>query len=167
MGESPGKWAREQRMHEASVLLRQILVLNDAVEFHLRRCLNTNDTDLQAMQLLMQQGSMTPTELAKRLHLSAAATTTVVDRLVRREHAERVLHPDDRRRTLIRPLPAATAEVMELILPMITDSDAVIREMSPQEQEVVVRYLDGVGGSMRSFIGSLQERFARESGGSA
>lgn len=149
-------------MHKASILLRQILVLNDAVEFHTRRCLNTNDTDLQAMQLLMYQGSMTPTELARRLHLSAAATTTVIDRLVRREHAERVLHPDDRRRTLIRPVPSAAAEVMELILPMISESDAVIQSMSPAEQDAVVRYLEGVGDSMRSFIGDLQTRLAAE-----
>lgn len=158
MGDSSGKWTRENSVHPASVLLRQILVLNDVVEFHTRRCLNTNETDLQAMQLLMQQGSMTPSELAERLHLSAAAITTVIDRLVRRGHAERVVHPADRRRALIRPIPAAAAEVMELILPMIENSDAVVQEMTPQEQSVVVRYLDGVAGSMRSFIGDLQER---------
>ncbi|MGP6172936.1 MarR family winged helix-turn-helix transcriptional regulator [Corynebacterium sp. A21] len=145
-------------MHQASVLLRQILVLNDTVEFHTRRCLNTNETDLQAMQLLMQHGSMTPTELSERLHLSAAAVTTVIDRLVRREHAERVVHPGDRRRTLIRPIPAAAAEVLELIWPMIENSDAVVREMSAQEQAVVVRYLNGVAGSMRSFIEDLKGR---------
>lgn len=142
-------------VHPASVLLRQILVLNDTVEFHTRRHLHTNETDLQAMQLLMRHGSMTPTQLAEYLHLTAAATTTVIDRMVRRGHAHRVPHPQDRRRTLIEPIPHASEQVMELIRPMIEGADAVVRAMPEESQQAVVDYLAGVSESMRDFIAHL------------
>lgn len=144
-------------VHPASVLLRQIFVLNDAVEFHIRRHLNTNETDLQAMQLLMRHGKMTPTQLSEQLHLTAAATTTVIDRLVRREHACRVPHPEDRRRTLIKPIPDASEQVMGLILPMIRDADSRVRTMPDEAQEAVIEYLEGVSDSMQAFIDHLTD----------
>lgn len=155
----PG-WGRDQYvgLHQASLLLRRILVLNDRVEFHTRTHLETSDTDLQAMQLLMNSGELTPTQLAQRLHLSTAAVTTVIDRLVQRGHAERVPHPGDRRRTLIRPIPAAAGKVMALIRPMIEDTDQVAQRMDPTEQDAVVDYLAGVIDSMERFVGDLAQR---------
>lgn len=149
---------QQANLHEASLLLRKIMVLNDRVEFHTRTHLDTSDTDLQAMQLLMNSGELTPTQLAQRLHLSAAAVTTVIDRLVQRHHAERVPHPGDRRRTLIRPIPAAAGKIMALIRPMIEDSDQVAQRMDPAAQEAVVDYLAGIIDSMERFVEDLSQR---------
>lgn len=145
-------------LHEASRLLRRVLVLNDAVEYLARTQLETNDTDLQAMQILMNQGELTPTQLSEQLHLSAAATTTVIDRLVRRKHAERVPHPADRRRILIRPLPAAAEKVMNVIWPMILRTDEVVHDMSAPEQTAVTDYLRGVVAAMETFIDTVPDQ---------
>ena len=67
------------RMHPATVLLRQILELNEVMEFAMRREMSLNETDFQAMQHLIKHRSMSPGELAQFLHLTAAATTTVID----------------------------------------------------------------------------------------
>lgn len=158
MTEPPHEHHRNPGLHEASLLLRKILVLNDRVEFHTRTHLDTSETDLQAMQLLMNSGELTPTQLAERLHLSAAAVTTVIDRLVHRGHAERVPHPGDRRRTLIRPLPAAAGKVMALIRPVIERSDQVAHQLDPAAQEAVVDYLSGIIDSMEQFVLDLARR---------
>lgn len=158
MTEPPHEHHRAPGLHEASLLLRKILVLNDRVEFHTRTHLDTSETDLQAMQLLMNSGELTPTQLAERLHLSAAAVTTVIDRLVHRGHAERVPHPGDRRRTLIRPIPAAAGRIMALIRPMIERSDQVAHQLEPAAQEAVVDYLAGIIDSMEQFVQDLTAR---------
>lgn len=142
--------------HAASVLLRRVLVLNEVLEFQVRRRVDTSETDLQAMQHLMRHRQMTPTALAEALHLSTAATTTVIDRLVRRGHAERGRHPADRRRTLITPEPDAMESVMSILRPMIDDSEVLLHAMSPEAQDAVVDYLEGVVSAMVALISRLE-----------
>ncbi|GAA4283624.1 hypothetical protein GCM10022261_11550 [Brevibacterium daeguense] len=153
-GRAPGR--EGLALHRASVLLRQVLVLNEEVEHRLQRQIDTSETDLRAMQHLMRQRQMTPTELAEALRLSTAATTTVIDRLVRRGHAVRAPHPADRRRTLIRPDRAAADRVMSVVRPLISETDSVVQEMPPPAQQAVVDYLEGVIAAMRSTISRLQ-----------
>lgn len=147
--------SQRPRMHRASVLLREVLVLNEVVEFEMRKHLDTSETDFQAMQHLMRHGQMSPSELAEALHLTPAAATTVIDRLVHRRHAERAPHPADRRRTLIKPVPEAVNRVMGTLRPMIYETDAAIRQMPPEAQQAVVDYLENVIMSMQGLVSDL------------
>ncbi|MGM0930066.1 MAG: MarR family winged helix-turn-helix transcriptional regulator [Actinomycetota bacterium] len=142
-------------MHDASVLMRKVLVLNDVVEYQMRRVMGTNETDFQAMQHLMTKGPMTPSQLADALHITTAAVTTVVDRLVRADHARRTPHPLDRRSMLIEPKPHAAVQVMSKLMPMIRQTDQLVREMEPAQQEAVVTYLAGVVQAMEQRIAEL------------
>ncbi|MGO1972150.1 MAG: MarR family winged helix-turn-helix transcriptional regulator [Propionibacteriaceae bacterium] len=142
-------------MHRATVLLRDVLVLNDEVEFEMRKHLDTSETDFQAMQHLMRRGQMKPTELADALHVTSAGATTVIDRLVRRGHAERVPHPGDRRSVLIKPKEDATQSAMSVLRPMIDVTDAAVRQMPVEAQGAVVDYLESVVASMRDLLSEL------------
>lgn len=143
--------------HRASVLTRDLLVLGKSVSFHLRRRMRTSETDFEAMQHLMRRGELTHTQLAQELHLSTAATTTVVDRLVRRGHAERVPDPADRRKSLIRPLSHAARALMDELRPMISQSDAVVKAMPAEGQEAVVEYLESVMAAMRTLVARYED----------
>jgi len=59
-------------------------------------------TDMKALQLLLQDGPLTPGDLAARLNLTSGAVTSVLDRLERREMIRREAHPDDRRKVIVR-----------------------------------------------------------------
>ncbi len=59
-------------------------------------------TDMKALQLLLQEGPLTPGDLAGRLKLTSGAVTSVLDRLERREMVRREPHPDDRRKVVVR-----------------------------------------------------------------
>jgi DNA-binding MarR family transcriptional regulator len=59
-------------------------------------------TDMKALQLLLQQGPLTPGDLAVQLKLTSGAVTSVLDRLERREMIRREPHPDDRRKVIVR-----------------------------------------------------------------
>ncbi|WP_425862244.1 MarR family winged helix-turn-helix transcriptional regulator [Arthrobacter sp. TWP1-1] len=144
------------KMHQASVLVRQVLVLNEEMEFIMRREMDINETDFQAMQHLMKQRTMSPGELAKLLHLTPAATTTVIDRLVRKGHVQRAPHPTDRRRWLISPSEDSVREAMEKLMPMILEVDEKVRGYDDAEQAAIVDFLGAVVGSMNSRITALQ-----------
>ncbi|MFQ4147396.1 MarR family transcriptional regulator [Arthrobacter sp. LAPM80] len=136
------------RMHPATVVLRQILELNEVMEFAMRRELALKETDFQAMQHLIKHRTMSPGELAQLLHLTPAATTTVIDRLESKGHISRTPHPTDRRRQLISPSPKSVKETMARLMPMILGVDAKVRTYTPQEQEAIVDFLTSVAGSM-------------------
>ena len=111
-------------------------------EAHVGRQLTVNPTDLQAMELLIANGPLSPTELARRLSISTAAVTSVVDRLVALRHVRRTEHPTDRRGILVVPSPSSVERAMQTLTPMITGIDAVLDEFSAAEQTVVTSYLE-------------------------
>lgn len=143
-------------MHQASVLVRQVLVLNEAMEFIMRREMDINETDFQAMQHLMKQPSMSPGELAQLLHLTPAATTTVIDRLVLKGHVQRAPHPTDRRRWLISPSEKSVRDAMEKLMPMILEVDEKVRSYDHADQAVIVDFLGAVVGSIKNRITALE-----------
>lgn len=135
--------------HDATQLLRELLDVTDDFERSLGDELAVNQTDLTAMQHLIAVGPLSPTALAERLELSTAAVTTVIDRLQASGHAYRVPNPDDRRGTLVVPEPASIGRAMSRIIPMVSAVDAAVREFSPDEQRIIVRYLRTVVDAYR------------------
>lgn len=129
---------------EPTVLLREILEVTDEFSAHLGRELTVNKTDLQAMQHLISSGPLSPTELARRLGISTAAVTAVVDRLVAVDHVSRTQNPTDRRGVLVVPAPESVARAMNALMPMIIGIDAVLDEFSPAEQKIIASYLERV-----------------------
>lgn len=145
-------------MHPASILVRDVLVLNETMEFIMRREMDINETDFQAMQHLLKLRSMSPGELAQMLHLTPAATTTVIDRLVTKGHVHRTPHPTDRRRWVISPSEESVKSAMEMLMPMILDVDRAVRGYGEHEQRVIVDFLSGVVQSMSVRIAVLEQQ---------
>lgn len=131
------------------MLLREFLTLSDAFEARLARALGVNRTDLDAMELLIEQGSMSPTDLARGLGITPAAATLVVDRLVAVGHAERAPHPTDRRAVRVVPHPASVARAMDELMPVIGEVDAVLDAFDPAERGTIEAYLEAVMGVYR------------------
>lgn len=69
-----------------------------------------NVTDMECLRLLFLKGVATPSELARHTGLTSGATTAMLDRLTKAGLIERRPNPDDRRGTLVSPLPAASAQ---------------------------------------------------------
>lgn len=128
-------------VHETTALLRLILRISEDFTGYMGEQLTVNPTDLAAMQYLIMEGPMSPTQLAKKLNLSTAATTVVADRLTRVGHVTRAPHPTDRRAIIIKPAEESVAKAMGTLMPMIRGIDTVIHEFTPDEQEAISRYL--------------------------
>jgi len=141
-----------QRVQDATVLLRDIRELSAAFETHLGGELTVNPTDLTAMEHLIQSGPLTPTDLARRLGVSTAAATTVIDRLTAVGHVTRTPNPADRRGVLVVPAPASVARAMGALMPMIMSIDKVLDSYSDAEKAVITDYLERVVAAYRQHI---------------
>lgn len=153
--------------HAATHLLRDLIDLTGDFERLVGAELEVNPTDFTAMQHLIVAGPLSPTALADRLELSTAAVTTVIDRLEASGHAHRIRNPDDRRGTLVVPEPASIRRAMSSIVPMVSAVDDAVREFSPDEQEVIVRYLRAVVDAYRDRVPQPERAGSRSAGSSA
>ncbi|MEA9987176.1 MarR family winged helix-turn-helix transcriptional regulator [Subtercola sp. RTI3] len=139
-------------MRQASILFRQILSLMGEFERVLQAHLKVNGTDLEAMELLIEHGPMSPTELAHGLGISTAATTLVIDRLEKVGHADREAHPSDRRSVRVVPAVASVSATFAALRPLILGVDGVLDDFSASERNAIESYLSKVAGVYRDVI---------------
>jgi len=111
-----------------------------------------SETELSALQHLITE-PLGPAEIARRLEVTTAASTGIVDRLVRRGHVERHSHEADRRRTEVRVTDSGREEVLAHLLPMFIALDALDRGFTTEERAVVERYLRGVIAAFEQIAG--------------
>ena len=91
-------------------------------------------------------------EVGRRLQVTSAATTQIVDRLAQRGHVEREPHPTDRRRTVVKLTDYGRAEVLEHMMPMFRALAQTDADLDDAEREVVDRYLQRVTAAFRSVL---------------
>ncbi len=132
--------------------LRKIVTLSRDFERHVGAALTVNQTDLSAMEHLMVSGSLTPSELSRRLDISTAATTLVVDRLVTLGHAQRHPHASDRRKVVVVPAAASVAKAVDELMPVIGGVASLTQELSPEERVVIEAFLTRVVGVYESAL---------------
>jgi len=137
-------------VHPATILLRDIREVGSAFEAHLAEQLTVNPTDLAAMEHLIQDGPLTPTDLSRRLGVSTAAMTTIIDRLTAVGHVSRIPNPSDRRGILVVPAQTSVERAMGAIMPMVIGIDRVLAEFDEDEKAIITDYLSRVVDVYRS-----------------
>ena len=149
----------QERMpvHPATSLLRDILDVTGEFEKHVARELTVNATDLSAMEHLIQSGPLSPTDLAKRLDISTAAVTSVIDRLTAVGHVTREPQPNDRRGVLVVPQQSSVAKAMSTLMPMIMGINSVLEEFDETEKATIVDYLQRVLETYRAQLPGVDD----------
>ncbi|MFG2597982.1 MarR family winged helix-turn-helix transcriptional regulator [Streptomyces sp. NPDC048462] len=126
--------------------LRNLTLRQQRFERYLGRRLRVDPAGLAVMDHLVNVGPTTPTDLARRLDASTAATTLVIDRLVAGGHATREPHPTDRRKVIVTPAEHWGATAYEHVAPVIEGVSEAAAELSPDEQAVVAAFLERIVG---------------------
>ncbi|HKJ11460.1 MAG TPA: MarR family transcriptional regulator [Ornithinimicrobium sp.] len=107
--------------------------------------LGLHRSDLMAMNLMSQAAargtSMTPSQVARSMSMSAAAVTALVDRLERVGHLERHPDPTDRRRVKLDVSRQAEDVSRTMFRPMNDELVEVMSHYTEDELEVVDRML--------------------------
>jgi len=95
----------------------------------------------RALRIVMEHGAVRPSSLAEHLHIAARSATEVVDALEARGLVERAPDPDDRRATLVRPTPAADAELAEVDRVRREQSERFLAVLSERDRTTLDRIL--------------------------
>jgi len=137
---------------EITALMRDVRDVTTEFELRLGQQLTVNPTDLMAMEHLIQDGPLTPTELARRVGVTTAAMTTSIDRLTAVGHVTRSPNPVDRRGVLVVPATASVHKAMGMLLPMILGIDRVLDGYDDAQREVIASYLRQVVAIYREHL---------------
>ena len=96
----------------------------------------------QALAVLDGAGEpLSPTEIARRLIVTTASVTSLLDTLERRGLVERRADPADRRRLLVAITPPAQALVRQYVPEVVALQDAVMDGISEQDRQQLIAVL--------------------------
>lgn len=124
------------------VALRELLTTGARVNHVVARRAGISDTELVTLEHLSRE-QIGPAEVARRLEVSTAAATGIVDRLVSHGHVERRPHAADRRRTELVLTESGRGEVVGHLLPMFVALDRLDQDFTEGERMTIERYLRG------------------------
>lgn len=123
--------------------LYAVLRANPGTRAAVAHRLGLNLSEVDAMEHLMGE-PIGPVELSRRLHMSSASATVLVDRLEEAGHVVREPDPRDGRRRVVRPTPKGARAVYAQVGPMVADLVAAEEGMSARERATVLAYLQRV-----------------------
>lgn len=126
-----------------ALLLYDVLHLTAETRAGMARRLGLNPSEVDAMEHLMAE-PMGPVELSRRLHMTSASATVLVDRLEEAGHVRRESDPLDRRRRVVRPTEQGVASVFAQVAPLVTDLVGAEEPLSARERAAVEGYLERV-----------------------
>ncbi|WP_246382950.1 MarR family winged helix-turn-helix transcriptional regulator [Nocardioides stalactiti] len=131
--------------HESPSLtaLREALEAAALMRGTIARSAGLSESELRTLEHLVRT-PLGPADLARRLGVSTAAVTGILDRLEGRDHLERAPHPDDRRRTALTVTDSGRQEIRGHLAPMFLALQQLDDAFDPAEREVVARYLRDV-----------------------
>ena len=138
-------WAergQERQQPPTLLALRDLVAAGSRVTHVVARRAGLSETELVTLEHLSRE-QIGPAEVARRLEVSTAAATGIVDRLVSRGHVERRPHEVDRRRTDLHITDSGRGEIVGHLMPMFAALDRHDAAFSAEEKEVVERYLRG------------------------
>lgn len=132
--------------HDIRARVQQVAVRQQRFERHLARALEVDAAGLEAMDHLIATGPATPTELARRLEISTAAMTLVLNRLEAAGHVRRERHPSDGRKLVVTAAERSSDRAYDLVLPLIDGMEAIVDDLGPDERATVQAFLDRLIG---------------------
>jgi DNA-binding MarR family transcriptional regulator len=104
--------------------------------------LTLKDADLECLNLVHNEGPLTPSVLARRAGLHPATITGVLDRLERGGWVVRERDAGDRRAVLIRALRERNGELFGLLSGMNTAMADILSDYSTDELRVIADFLN-------------------------
>jgi DNA-binding MarR family transcriptional regulator len=122
-------------------------VIADAVLTNERiaRGVGLNVVDLQTFGIIMGADSpMTAGEISARTELPTSTTTRVIDRLEKVGFVRRTSDPGDRRKVVVEAIPERLTAFANAYAPIVDGMRRMHAGFSPDELEVVARYLEAM-----------------------
>jgi DNA-binding MarR family transcriptional regulator len=120
--------------------------------------LGLNPTDHKCADFLLTRGPMTAGELATATGLTTGAITGVIDRLEAAGYVRRDDDPRDRRRVVVRAVPAAIQEIGTLFADLAASTAALSERYSDAELAVILDFMDRSREALHEATVKLREK---------
>lgn len=156
-----GQASTATSFHPVSFLLQDLINLSNEVERELARNLGINLTDYRTLTMLATMGPTTVGGLAERIGATAATTTAILNRLEDRGFVARERVDGDRRRVLVSVTQSVFGEIMQLMGPVMTRTNAHVVALPPAEQATIEAFLTGANDMLREQLSDLSNRGQR------
>lgn len=138
MSSKPAK--RRDLMAALDAAMREASGLSVLYSHAVAARLGINGTDIECLDYIAANGKVTAGALAERTGLTTGAITGVIDRLEEAGLACRERDPEDRRKVLVRALPAARDRVLPLFTPMQRAAAAALSDFGDDELALLLRF---------------------------
>jgi len=124
------------------VILRSREYSSDTILFHqaVGNLLGVNATDMKCLDMIMLNGSASPTQVSEQTGLTTGATTAMLDRLEKVGLIERHPHPKDRRATVLVLSGGAKRKLHELFESLSMAMEKLVSGYSEKQLEVLVDF---------------------------
>lgn len=138
---------RESLFLEVRTFIAGVILSNQAVADEV----GLNLTDLQCLHLLELQGEAMPGEFAKWARLSTGGVTVALDRLEGKGYLKREPNPNDRRSTIVRPIPAGLRKLHAIYRERAQTLQQILSTYSEPELRVLKDFFVRTNGSRGKF----------------
>lgn len=132
--------------------LRAYRTAETAMRRRTKDSMGMGEKDVLALRYLLEAHRagtpMSPRDLAARLGISSASTTTLLDRLTRTGHVARRPHPTDRRALVIVATAEADCEVRTTLGRMHERMLAAARALDPDQAATVTAFLHAMAAAV-------------------
>lgn len=129
---------------DVAIAVRRLDLMMSQMHLELSERMGLSAAELLALAHLSLAGSLGPTELVHRLHMTTGAMTALLDRLADRGFVVREPHPSDRRRVVVTLTKDGRTDLLGKVHGMAGQVVELAGRLSGQERETVGRFLDEV-----------------------
>jgi DNA-binding MarR family transcriptional regulator len=134
--------SRRELLERLSLAIRASQNSSEAFDEYVAAATGMNRTDMRCLDILSQRGSLTAGQLAKAMHLSSGAITTLVDRLERAGYAQRRRDTEDRRRVLVELVPSMAERAFPYYEPLYYGTVRLLEDHSDNDIELMIDFLE-------------------------
>ena len=149
--------SREELFQAVNMAMREVSGLGVMYSQAVAAKLGVSSTDLECLDYIVTRGPITAGALAQVMGLTTGAITGMVDRLERAGFAAREADPADRRKVLVRALPAVEKRAGPLFEPMGRAAAAALSAYSNEELALLLRFLGDCREAALAAMKELQE----------
>lgn len=133
------------------MLVGELIRLATPVGHVLARRMALSLNDLTALHHLVGRPPLGPAELGKRLGMSSASATVLVDRLEQAGYVRRERDPGDRRRVVLTVTDATERRSLAAVRPLAEAIAKITSELDEPTRQALADYLGQVADAMRTF----------------
>jgi DNA-binding MarR family transcriptional regulator len=133
--------SKQSAVRRAGRAAREFGDAADVVDEAAAAVFGVNRTDLRLLGALVH-GARTAGQVAEAVHVSPAAATAAIQRLVARGYLTREVDPADRRRAVVALTPTARRLVERIFGPVAEAGVALLQSWTVEELELIADFLE-------------------------